>query len=513
MFCFGQESCYGSKISSIKRINAYGTDALSGTTIISNVAGTGSSDNTLFVEIYGTMDELFNVYCNSSDVCKIDCQSSEACSKMYLHCFGTCYVRCNDLNGIDCPVYGVYSYWTTLNPTNIPSQEPTNFPTLFPTTNNPTVEPSEIPTSLPTSIPTVLPTNNPTNYPTSMPSAATTSTAVTTTITTDTTTQTSLTMPTIMTTVTTQMAQSTASTEFDGTRGGNNNNNNGDTNQLTETTINLLIVCVFLLLIVVILALIFLYTVKNKRKEIAKKQEINKNEKQQVNNVVELNKLHSLSNIDSNSYPHATGTTSAVNVASGENGTGATNLNMDAAVIFETLANAQDAMIEDLFSSHGTIVQKKIVNTNDGNERDYTDDSDDNNNNNNDNNDELVSEGQDGNDVNGTQSNRYGSGKETGSKYQIDESKYQEWTQKEVIMWLKLSLAYNGIESDVVKQFLKEFNRKYVTGRMIEMYKNDQNGQLLDQLRLEFSKPNQVYGIWMVIKSNIQSLGGDNLLS
>ena len=72
-------------------------------------------------------------------------------------------------------------------------------------------------------------------------------------------------------------------------------------------------------------------------------------------------------------------------------------------------------------------------------------------------------------------------------------------------------MEYNGIETNVIKSFLKEFNKQYVTGRMIEMYKQDNTNKLLDGLKLQFTPKNQAYGIWMIIKANIENLGANDL--
>ena len=106
----------------------------------------------------GTNTNSFNIYCNVSNICKISCLSSNACSNLRFHCFeaGSCFVDCDASAGINCPSYGVYGIWTTqkpsMNPTTIPSNIPNNFnynysniSNLIPTTQ--VFEPSETPTS------------------------------------------------------------------------------------------------------------------------------------------------------------------------------------------------------------------------------------------------------------------------------------------------------------------------------------------------------------------------------
>ena len=45
--------------------------------------------------INGTQTFSFDVCCNEANICKIDCQSNDACSNLNLHCFGICLVQCD----------------------------------------------------------------------------------------------------------------------------------------------------------------------------------------------------------------------------------------------------------------------------------------------------------------------------------------------------------------------------------------------------------------------------------
>ena len=116
-----------------------------------------------------------NVYCSIDNVCYIKCQSQSACSNMLLHCFGTCYVRCNQSNGsVDCPVASsstTYFIWQTESPTSQPSEIPTNSPTDVPT-NLPTTIPTTLPTTLPTTVPSAAPSNYPSTIPTTLPTTS-----------------------------------------------------------------------------------------------------------------------------------------------------------------------------------------------------------------------------------------------------------------------------------------------------------------------------------------------------
>ena len=124
--------------------------------------------DTFIAYINGSHNESYNIYCNSSDICKIDCQSSLSCSKLYLHCFGTCYVDCDQDNGISCPNATVGSYldWITPSPTTISSHVPSRYPTSI----NPTRIPSRVPTDVPTRNPSVIPTEIPSKIPSRIPS-------------------------------------------------------------------------------------------------------------------------------------------------------------------------------------------------------------------------------------------------------------------------------------------------------------------------------------------------------
>ena len=74
-----------------------GIDTVSFATIRSNG---GHGTNNLYVEINGTQSTPSSIYCSEGDICRIDCQSSDACSKLHLFCTGTCFVKCNEQNGM-----------------------------------------------------------------------------------------------------------------------------------------------------------------------------------------------------------------------------------------------------------------------------------------------------------------------------------------------------------------------------------------------------------------------------
>ena len=169
-----------STIKGIRNIQANGQNALGSTTIISEIdKDIFGIDRTLNVAINGNYTYPINIYCNATDICQIECQSTQACSTMNVYCDGCCFVNCDASNDIECPsLFGNYFNWTysnfsftdqdyslcpTLSPTNLPTQKPTSSPTL--PTNYPTVIPTAMPTGFPTSMPSNIPTKNPSYTP------------------------------------------------------------------------------------------------------------------------------------------------------------------------------------------------------------------------------------------------------------------------------------------------------------------------------------------------------------
>ena len=92
----------------------------------------------------------------------------------------------------------------------------------------------------------------------------------------------------------------------------------------------------------------------------------------------------------------------------------------------------------------------------------------------------------------------------------IDETNYKKWTQKQVLVWLKKNLVENGFDDDLVKQFLTEFSETFVTGAVLSKFK--ENKELLDEFQSKFSKINQIFTLWIVVKSAIVNIG-DNINS
>ena len=159
------------------------------------------SNGNIHMDIYATIHGQDNIgpwdsyptyiICNKTDTCYIECQASQSCTKLFILCYGICYINCNVDIGIECPyivsgsntynksINYVSQYYTnpptyqptipTANPTTYPTYQPTP-PTYYPTNfpSDPTREPSNFPTYIPTE-PTLLPTNIPTILPTLAP--------------------------------------------------------------------------------------------------------------------------------------------------------------------------------------------------------------------------------------------------------------------------------------------------------------------------------------------------------
>ena len=171
MIAHGEESLYQSSLCGINTVTVNGNNAMSASTIITEA--TMVHGNVFVARINGTNDEPYDIYCNSTDICQIKCESPNACSTLRLHCDGTCCVKCNELDGISCPFLGVYEICPTPSPTFLPSSDPTAYPTPDPSTasptEDPTAHPSAQPTSTPSDRPTITPSDIPTHSPTDIP--------------------------------------------------------------------------------------------------------------------------------------------------------------------------------------------------------------------------------------------------------------------------------------------------------------------------------------------------------
>ena len=81
---------------------------------------------------------------------------------------------------------------------------------------------------------------------------------------------------------------------------------------------------------------------------------------------------------------------------------------------------------------------------------------------------------------------------------------YTEWSQKDVLIWLKKTLVKNNFENKIIISFLREFGRKYVTGKTLEKFQD--NNKFIDEFILQFSDQNQESNIWLVVRNAIEDL-------
>ena len=86
----------------------------------------------------------------------------------------------------------------------------------------------------------------------------------------------------------------------------------------------------------------------------------------------------------------------------------------------------------------------------------------------------------------------------------LDESNYENWTEEQVLQWLKKKLTEKTISSDKIKSFISEFRKQAISGSVLKELRDENN---LKQLQSVFSGENQAFGIWMVIKTSVNNLG------
>ena len=140
VFCAGNETCADTTIRIVNHVKVSGNNTLGNAKIISELASNNVANTTLHVTILssGNTDDI-NVYCNETDTCIVECETSDGCTMLRLYCYGTCSAICSDSSGIDCPVaaFGNYCVITGTNDdnecTNAPTANPTVIPTVIPT--------------------------------------------------------------------------------------------------------------------------------------------------------------------------------------------------------------------------------------------------------------------------------------------------------------------------------------------------------------------------------------------
>lgn len=119
------------------------------------------------------------------------------------------------------------------------------------------------------------------------------------------------------------------------------------------------------------------------------------------------------------------------------------------------------------------------------------------------NDDELAMEGI--GKPNGTNIIPGGGGDINGSNKLKSETSYEKWNQEDVLKWIRRNLDDNSIDNERIESFLDEFSQKYVTGKMLTQLKHSE--RLIDDLKSQFSKENQIFGLWLVVKTAILTVG------
>ena len=427
-------SCAGSNIRGIgSSIRVDGDNAMYGAQIISETYfSTNGANNELFIYINGTNfnSNLTNsIYCNSSDICKISCQSQYACSTFEIYCYGQCQIDCDfQNNGTECPniIVGNYSEWTTYTPTFMPTLIPTVIPTVTPTLM-PTAIPSEDPTTMVTSDYSYNTSGVHVNYNTTI----------------------------------------TDSNEETG------NGNNGEI--ISEEIMIIIVVIGSLLVLVICITIGVIYC---KRDRALKRQSTRETE------------LASVGATNADLVPD-------INPSTKNNGNtmnGHVKTNGENIIIIgddDRYRGTTVNTLEGKFIPGGGRVSEYQYGE-DGNEGDH-------------NVEELYGSGNMVGDTAGSSPGRATPGGSQIGDLNSNESNFAQWTDTEVLFWVKKVLAKSNFDNETIKQFVSEFSSKHVTGESLSQFK--QNPKLLEQFQLGFNNKNQLFTIWVAISNGIKDIG------
>ena len=110
--CNGRQSCENTTITGISNITVNGYNGLNNAIITSQVNTNfniclhsnytntqimydSDTNNVFELIVNNDMNQNSTIYCNSTDICYIRCQSSNACQKVHLYCFGVCLISCD----------------------------------------------------------------------------------------------------------------------------------------------------------------------------------------------------------------------------------------------------------------------------------------------------------------------------------------------------------------------------------------------------------------------------------
>ena len=519
-YCFDN-----SYINGVNNIKTNGTNSVKGSTILTN------ADGIFTMELYGRDTESFDVTCTSGDRCYIFCYERYSCIGMALTCHGNCFIDCdNEGNTRGCPtVAGNYSYYWNSS-THLPTHIPSIIPTLIPTAN-----------------PTLIPTTNPTN------TTSSTTLGVVTTITATNANVTSAQSADETSSTTKSTAKITETTETTETTAMVATTRAKEESSLlnTESSITIiLVICLSVLCAMLIcsfwLVCYFFFKQKAKSKttngmvdlnrmvNVAVKREREKERRQNKAKRMESIEFGNINGINVNLRSQSTSkvnqtgenfsdgesdddsvsklfdTTCAKGTGDNDNADNNNNINTptpyDNKVDINMPKAARVESVDSLASDNLSdidVMNANTSNVNVGESLAMFGDADDNIN------DRVDVSGHDSADApldvtHVTAGNDGGFGL-IGS---LDESKYQQWRKKDVLLWLKENLMNNGFEEDNVKSFLKEFSKMNIVGGTLHVLKHGNNiDKKFNGLRSEFSHKNQALGIWMVVQSCIENVG------
>ena len=464
-----------------------------------------------------------------SDICTIKCLSQTACTNLILHCDGACFVDCDESNNVDCPsnqssIY--YPFISTTKPTTTTTTMTTSAGSA--TSTNPTVTATAVTSVTANKTATRTTAGEPPNETT----AATTATTY------------------MYTPTNSGMTTTNAGGHSTGVgtteRGSNAADNNGI--ELNQTSIIIIsAIGGAVLLICISIILLFVYSIRKtnndkkiqemEMKTMAKialdEKNYNRLQKSKSNkNIGHLSLQHLNSNsgtlhhngIDiggdtetsgyvdlfNDSKPKSTFTTTTVAAVDiNVNGTGpSTSDTLDSKMILadvlsdlQSEADIMDDEGEELYVREGEA--KLATNAYDT---------------------KTQSQGTTrtprtykGGTAVGGGSNSCGTGSESRSMITedkvrtlvsddngLDYKQWSKWSQKDVLIWLKLLLLANDLDKKDIRIFLTEFSDKRVNGALLKDLKT--SDKLLDEFILKFSSKNQAYSIWLPVKLAIEHL-------
>ena len=117
VYCTDSQACTQMVFTSVRLIVVTAGEAINGT-IISDMASytmEHSAVRTMTVKLYGMYTYgALTIFCSVGDTCKIGCFNEYGCDGVYLKCYGTCLLDCDNGESYTCPNVaggGSYSIW------------------------------------------------------------------------------------------------------------------------------------------------------------------------------------------------------------------------------------------------------------------------------------------------------------------------------------------------------------------------------------------------------------------